>query len=65
MFAESVNRICVDTCPLSSNSFADFNSGTCVTTCPSTYYADSRDRTCKQNCSYLYADSATIPPSCV
>ena len=52
-------------CPVSANSFADINSYSCVTTCPATYFADSRDRTCVQNCSILFADSQTIPPACV
>jgi hypothetical protein len=65
MFAEGVNRICVATCPLAQNSFADPVSRKCVTACPSGYYADSRDRTCKQNCSYLFADPFVVPKACV
>lgn len=65
MYAEETNNVCVDTCPLSTNTFADTASGKCVTPCPTSYFADSLDRTCKKNCSHLFADSKTSPPACV
>lgn len=36
-----------------------------MTSCPLGYFADSRDRTCKQNCAFLYADSGVVPRACV
>lgn len=65
MFSLQTNSVCVETCPASTNTFADLDSGKCVSTCPSTYFADSLDRTCKKNCSFLFADSKTSPASCV
>lgn len=65
MFAETVNRLCVSICPLAQNSFADPTTRRCVTSCPTGYFADSRDRTCKLNCSYLFADSFIVPKACV
>lgn len=65
LFADQVNNLCVKTCSQSLNTFADSTTGKCVTSCPSGYFADSRDRTCKQNCSFLFADSTTNPKSCV
>ncbi len=57
--------MCVAVCPLAQNSFADPITGKCVTSCPSGYFTDSRDRTCKQNCSFLFSDTTTNPKSCV
>lgn len=65
LFAEEVNNVCVSTCPAALNSFADLTTGKCVNSCPSGYFADSRDRTCKQNCTYLFADSGVNPKACV
>ena len=52
-------------CPTSANSFADLTTQSCVTICPTNYFADSRNRYCVANCSFLFADSSTSPPSCV
>ena len=65
MFADSVNNLCVKQCSAASATFADYLTGACVPVCPFTYFADSRDRVCQQNCSYLYADSTVNPPACV
>lgn len=57
--------MCVDVCPFVTNTFADPTTGKCVLSCPSGYFADSRDRLCKTNCSYLFSDSTLAVPACV
>lgn len=52
--------MCVPTCPVGSNTFADPTTKFCVPLCPSTYYSDVNTRTCVQGCPSNYGVQGTF-----
>lgn len=49
-WADNSTHLCVDTCPVSMNTFGDPGTRICVPICPNGTYADDLTRTCVTRC---------------